>query len=443
MNPSKPELNTKHEQITKYIETLSAGTKLSVRQIAEDLGVSEGTAYRAIKEAGNIGLVSTKRRIGTIRIEKKEEPHQIDKLTFAEIVNVVEGVVLGGDSGIHKSLNQFVIGAMQLEAMLKYIEKGNLLIVGNRVQAHMCALSQGAGVLITGGFDTTPEVKQLADELELPIIGTAYDTFTVATMINRAMEDRLIKKKIMLVEDLIRKDIQVFSLTPDNTVKDMQKLVDETTHTRYPVVDENQVPIGMITTKDIIGAKPSQSIGTLMTPNPLMISSKTSVASAGHTMVWEGIELLPVIHTDRKMIGVISRKDVMKAMQYMQRQPQNAETFEVQICAGVEELRDPEGKLYFKGTVTPQMTNFEGMVSEGILSTLMIRAAYRTVQDHKKGDLILDSSSGYFLIPLQIDDEIEILPTIVEMSRRFCKIDMEIVSNGRRAARSMFTARIL
>ncbi|MDF2646841.1 MAG: hypothetical protein K0Q73_2646, partial [Paenibacillus sp.] len=164
MSTGHSELHTKHEQITKYIESLAVGTKLSVRQIAQDLDVSEGTAYRAIKEAENIGLVSTKRRIGTIRMEKKEEP-VIDKLTFAEIVNVVEGVVLGGSSGIHKSLNKFVIGAMQLEAMLKYIEAGNLLIVGNRVQAHMCALSQGAGVLITGGFDTTPEVKELADEL--------------------------------------------------------------------------------------------------------------------------------------------------------------------------------------------------------------------------------------------------------------------------------------
>jgi predicted transcriptional regulator len=442
MSTGHSELHTKHEQITKYIESLPVGTKLSVRQIAQDLDVSEGTAYRAIKEAENIGLVSTKRRIGTIRMEKKEEP-VIDKLTFAEIVNVVEGVVLGGSSGIHKSLNKFVIGAMQLEAMLKYIEAGNLLIVGNRVQAHMCALSQGAGVLITGGFDTTPEVKELADELQLPIIGSSFDTFTVATMINRAMEDRLIKKKIMIVDDIMRKGSPIYTLNGTDTVKDMQKLADKTMHTRYPVIDDNKVPIGMITTKDIVGAKPNQLISMLMTPKPLMINLKTSVASAGHMMVWEGIELLPVIDSEQKMIGVISRKDVMKAMQHMQQQPQNAETFEVQIYAGIDEVRDAEGKLSFKGTITPQMTNFEGLVSEGILTTIMIRAAYRTVKEHKKGDLILDSSSCYFLIPLQMDEPFEIVPTIVEMTRRFCKVDMEIVANGARVSRAMFTARIL
>jgi predicted transcriptional regulator len=442
MNAGNPELNTKHEQITKYIQSLSVGTRLSVRKIAQELDVSEGTAYRAIKEAENLGIVSTKRRIGTIRVEKKED-HQIDKLTFAEIVNVVEGVVLGGAEGLDKSLNKFVIGAMQLEAMLKYIEPGNLLIVGNRVQAHMCALGQGAGVLITGGFDTTQEVKQLADELALPIIGSSYDTFTVATMINRAIEDRLIKKQIMLVEDILRTDTPVYSLRETDTVKDMQKLVEQTTHTRYPVLDEEQRPIGIITTKDIIGAKPSQSIGSLMTANPLMISAKASVASAGHTMIWEGIELLPVIDADRKMIGVISRKDVMKAMQYMQKQPQNGETFEVQIWSGFEEVRDKEGKLFFRGAVSPQMTNYEGRVSEGVLSTIMTRAAYRTVQLHNKGDLILDSSSNYYLVPLQIDDVIEIVPTIIELSRRYCKIDMEILCKGTRVARSMLTARIL
>lgn len=440
MDSVNPELRTKHEHVTKYIQSLSVGTVISVRKIAQELGVSEGTAYRAIKEAENLGIVKTKRRIGTVRVEKKEE-YQFDKLTFAEIVNIVDGVVLGGAEGLHKTLNKFVIGAMQLEAMLKYIETGNLLIVGNRVQAHANALGQGAGILITGGFDTSSEVKNLADELKLPIIGSSYDTFTVATLINRAIEDRLIKKKIMLVEDILCRD--VYFLQEDHTVQDMQSLVRKTTHTRYPVLGRDQKPVGVITTKDIIGAKPSQPISSLMTANPLVISSKASVASAGHTMIWEGIELLPVIDGERKMIGVISRKDVLKAMQDIQKQPQNGETFEVQIWSGFEKVKDKEGKLFFRGTVTPQMTNFEGLVSEGVLSTLMTRAAYQTVKEHKKGDLILDSSSNYFLVPLQIDDVIELVPSIIELSRRFCKIDMEIICRGVRMARAMFTARIL
>ena len=51
--------------------------------------------------------------------------------------------------------------------------------------------------LVTGGFDVPEQHKKLADELELPVISTSYDTFTVATMINRAIDDQLIKKDVL------------------------------------------------------------------------------------------------------------------------------------------------------------------------------------------------------------------------------------------------------
>src|SRR5690606_32258868 len=105
-------MTTKHHQIIRYIEGLDVGTKISVRQIAKELDVSEGTAYRAIKEAENRGLVSTIERVGTIRIETKAKEN-IERLTFAEVVNIVDGHVLGGRNGLHKTLQRMVIGAMK------------------------------------------------------------------------------------------------------------------------------------------------------------------------------------------------------------------------------------------------------------------------------------------------------------------------------------------
>ena len=66
-------MSTKHELILRYIKDLSVGEKISVRQVAKELSVSDGTAYRAIKEAENRKLVNTIERVGTIRIEKKKE----------------------------------------------------------------------------------------------------------------------------------------------------------------------------------------------------------------------------------------------------------------------------------------------------------------------------------------------------------------------------------
>src|SRR5690625_3847854 len=111
---------TKHEQIIAHIRSLEIGEKISVRRIARKLQVSEGTAYRAIKEDERQCYVSTIGRVGTIRIEKKKKEN-IEKLTFAEVVNIVEGTVIGGRAGLHKTLHKFVIGAMELEDMMRYV----------------------------------------------------------------------------------------------------------------------------------------------------------------------------------------------------------------------------------------------------------------------------------------------------------------------------------
>lgn len=186
---------TKHEQIIQYIETLPVGEKLSVRSIAKNMNMSEGTAYRAIKDAENTGLVSTIERVGTIRIERKSKDN-IETLSFGQISNIIEGDVLGGRNGLDKTLSKFIIGAMQQDAMDRYVSPGSLMIVGNRNNIQKYALEKGAAVLITGGFDTDEDILKLADEVEMPILRTTYDTFTVATMINRAMTDQLIKNII-------------------------------------------------------------------------------------------------------------------------------------------------------------------------------------------------------------------------------------------------------
>jgi len=433
---------TKHEQIIRYIHSLQVGTRISVRKIAKEVGVSEGTAYRAIKEAEAAGLVATKERVGTVRVEGRSH-HNIDKLTFAEVVNIVDGEVLGGGKGLNKALGKFVIGAMQLEAMVKYIEAGSLLIVGNRERAHVTGLELGAGVLITGGFGTADEVRRKADELELPVISTSYDTFTVASLINRAIYDRLIKKKILLVEDIMVPAAGAGLLKPQMTVADWQALVERTGESRFPVVDEYGRLCGMLTSKDVVGAENNERIDRLMTRNPITVGPRTSVASAAHMMVWEGVEQLPVVDNARKLVGVISRKDVLMGMQFIQKQPQIGETIEDLILSGFEEERDAEGRLLFRGAITPQMTSAFGNVSEGVMTTLMSNAAFRAIKYEKKGDIVLDSMSTFFLKPLQIDNEIVIRPQLIELSRKFSKVDVEVHYNHFLVAKAIVTVQLI
>ncbi|EUJ44939.1 CBS-HotDog domain-containing transcription factor YtoI [Paenilisteria rocourtiae] len=421
---------TKHEQILKYIEELAVGEKISVRKIAKNLQVSEGTAYRAIKDAEIVGFVSTIKRVGTIRIERKQKD-SIEKLTYAEIVNMIDGQVLGGRAGLHKSLNKFVIGAMTVEAMERYTDAGNLVIVGNRVDAQELALERGAAVLITGGFDTMDLVKKLADDKELPILSTTYDTFTVATMINRAIFDQLIKKEVVFVEDILTPLEKTAYLNTSDRVEDWYKKETVTGHSRFPVVNKAMRLSGMITSKDVIDKNLSISIERVMTKNPLTVGPKMSVASVSHMMIWEGIEVIPVVKEDLTLIGIVSRQDILKSLQMIQRQPQIGETIDDTITNQlIEKPNDETSELDFQFTVTPQMTNNIGTLSYGVFTQIVCDVVQQKLFSLKKRNVAIENISIYFLKPIQMDATIVIKPRILEIGRKAGKIDIELYLEG-------------
>jgi predicted transcriptional regulator len=432
---------TKHEQILKYIEDLEVGSKISVRQIAKDLDVSEGTAYRAIKEAETRGIVSTIERVGTVRIEKQQKK-DIERLTFAEVVNIVDGTVLGGASGLHKTLHKFVIGAMEVDAMLRYIDRDSLLIVGNRNEVHKVSLEHGAAVLISGGFDATPEVKELADRMELPLISSAYDTFTIASMINRAIYDRLIKKEILLVEDILSEEKKPVVMRIGQQVADWHELVERTGHSRFPVVDSNDRVVGIVTSKDVSGETNEIPIERLMTKNPITVSPKASVASTAHMMIWEGIELLPVVD-GRKLVGVISRQDVIKALQYIQKQPQVGQTIQDIVLSHFTLERSDDKAVSLSGEVTPQMTNQLGGVSTGVLMILISEAGSQAIRRIKNVDLVVENVSVYFLKPIQIESTIQVRAEVIDIGRKSGKADVQIYHRGELMGKALFTAQVL
>lgn len=431
---------TKHEQIIQHIISLPVGNKISVRQIAKDLNVSDGTAYRAIKEAENQGLVSTIERVGTIRIERKKKEN-FENLTFAEIVNIIDGQVLGGRGGLHKTLNKFVIGAMQLDAMMRYTQAGSLLIVGNRIKAHELALQAGAAVLITGGFDTEEHIKQLANEKELPIISTSYDTFTVAAMINRAIYDQLIKKEIVLVGDIATPLESSYFLHGKDTIEQWYELNRQSTHTRFPVVDDKMRVIGMVSSKDIVGRENSLIIDKVMSKKPQVVQGKTSLASVAHMMVWEGIELAPVVDPSYHLQGVVSRQDVLKAMQQIQRQPQVGETIDDIVASNLQQSGEDES--IFNCTVIPQMTNQLGTLSNGVFTALITEASSRLLQKVKKADITIENLTVYFSKPVQIDSELVIRPVLLDLGRLYAKIDVEVHNEGKLVGKGLIMAQLI
>lgn len=431
---------TKHEEILRYIRSLEVGARVSVRSIANDLNVSEGTAYRAIKEAENDGIVRTVPRVGTLRIEKVEKKN-IETLTFEEVVNIVDGVVLGGREGLYKPLYKFVIGAMTIVAMKKYMSPGSLIIVGNREEVFRFALDQGCAVLITGGFGCSEEIKEMAEKKQLPIISSSYDTFTIATMINKAISERLIKKDIILVEDVMITEPVYLRTT--NTVREWKEVMASTGYSKFPVLDERERLSGIITTKDLNNnVKDEDLITRIMTKDPVVVTEKTSIAYAAHLMVWDSVELIPVVN-NKMLVGIISRADVLKALQHVSKQPQVSETLEDMMLRNFTYEYVDDG-VRFAGRIVPEMYNSVGSTSMNSMTMLMSTACTVALRQKNHVNIFADSFTVYYMKPVQVDSIISVHAKVIDSGRNFAKVDVSMYdSNNELCSKGMLSAKIM
>ncbi|MDQ3837742.1 MAG: CBS domain-containing protein [Thermoproteota archaeon] len=85
-----------------------------------------------------------------------------------------------------------------------------------------------------------------------------------------------------------------------------------------PIINDNGSVIGIITAIDILrelrNGKSIDSIlvRDLMTPNPSVVTQDTAVEKVIDIMDKKGIEMIPVVEEDGRLIGVISRSDILR-----------------------------------------------------------------------------------------------------------------------------------
>jgi len=134
-------------------------------------------------------------------------------------------------------------------------------------------------------------------------------------------------------------------------------------------------------------------IEKIMTRSPLVVKAKTSLAYVAHMMVWEGIEVVPIVDENSTLLGLVSRQDVLKALQQVQRQPQVGETIEDIVASNLRAGSDDQ--TVFETEVIPQMTSQLGTLSNGVFTSIVTKASSRLLLYLKKGNLVVESISIY------------------------------------------------
>jgi CBS domain-containing protein len=131
----------------------------------------------------------------------------------------------------------------------------------------------------------------------------------------------------------------VISVGTDSRVRDAADLLMRHRLRAAPVVDERDHVVGILTNGDLVaraglGARlellsamsqdasrvaldeidPEQRVRDVMTPQPATIGDTETVAMATHLMAERRIKRLPVVDGDGRLVGILSRSDVLRAV---------------------------------------------------------------------------------------------------------------------------------
>lgn len=425
---------SKHQEILEYLEKLAIGKRVSVRSISNHLKVSDGTAYRAIKEAENRGIVETKPRSGTVRVERKNRM-RIDKLTYTEIARISNSEVLAGHVGLSHEFSKFSIGAMTEKNIGRYLVKGGLLIVGDREEIQLLALKNHNAILVTGGFPISNRVLSTANQLGIPVMVTRYDTFTVATLINHALLNFRIKTDLKTVENALIPLDDYGYIHELDSIANFNRLAKATSHVRFPVLNKENKIVGVVSMRDIVGREPDTIIREIMSQDPIVVYPKTSLANVGQKMIFEDLNMLPVVDDDDRVMGVITRRH---AMDNLKKSPAiSHNTYSEQIISELEEYNH-----FFQLVVEPNMIDSTGNLAQGIISEILKEITVKVLTRKYQKNIIIEQMMIYFLHAAQIEDQLKIYPKIITETRRSGIVDFEIYINNQIVAKAVITSRI-
>ncbi|MFE2776283.1 putative transcriptional regulator [Aerococcus sp. 150760007-1] len=435
---------TKHEQIIQYIQNLPIDSKISVRSIARNLKVSEGTAYRAIKSAENLHLVATKERVGTVRIEENEN-RRMHHLTIEEIIKVTDCQVLGGALGLSRQVRKFIIGAMEADGMRRYIEPDSLIIVGNRDEIQRIALENDVAVLISGGFKPSDAIVDLANKREVPLLSVNFDTYATATLINKAMIERSMQKDILLVEDIYIPLEQTQFLYTDDTITAYRQLSENSGHTRFPICERDGKLAGILTAKDILDFAPDTHLAKAMTPTPISAKKPMSVASITHMMIWDGLEILPVVDEEDYLQGILSRQDVLRTLQYTQQTEQSENRIEMLLADKLKFVDQNEDmtKARYRFLSDVSLTNDFGALSNALQHSIIQLSVKQFVKKLQGKSIVVDKVSAYYLKLVPLQSTIDIVLEFLDVSRRSMEIDITVYHGKQVMTKAMASVKTL
>ena len=164
---------------------------------------------------------------------------------YSNIVETLEGAILIGDENAYFNEGKVLIAAANPDMMEYYIDKHDLVILGNRYESQLCAIEMEAGcIIVCEGARVSMTIKKLAQERGCTVITTPYDAYTAARLINQSMPISYFMK----TENLI-------TFETEDYIDDIKDIMASKRHRDFPILDKEGKYKGMISRRNLLGAR--------------------------------------------------------------------------------------------------------------------------------------------------------------------------------------------
>jgi manganese-dependent inorganic pyrophosphatase len=197
-----------------------------------------------IVEDGVLAGVMTERALARRYIRESRDASKLDAPTkVSAIVSVLEGELVAGPD--QEVAGRVWVMAMDVGSLPSEIGKGDVVVVGNRPDAHRAALDLGVGLLVTSN-GTAPEddLLQIAKDKGIPVVRSPLDSYVTSRMITLSAPCRALM------------DPEPLTVRPDELISDIAQEVVDIHYRAAVAVDSRRRPIGLITRGDLINPPP-------------------------------------------------------------------------------------------------------------------------------------------------------------------------------------------
>ncbi len=164
------------------------------------------------------------------------------KTSYQNIVETLDGNVVVGDKDAYFTEGKVLIAAANPDLMESYIEKNDLVILGNRYESQLCAIEMNSScIVVCEGAPISLTIKKLAEEHGCTIISSPHDTYTVARLINQSMP----------ISYFMRTDSLITFQTDDFT-ETIKEVMAKKRHRDFPILNKRGDYIGMISRRNLL-----------------------------------------------------------------------------------------------------------------------------------------------------------------------------------------------